>query len=49
MNNKISVRSCKEYELQPVYDLICDIYTRSDGPDVNGKRVLLKPNILSDI
>ena len=49
MNSKISVRSCKEYALHDVYDLICDIYKESDGPDVNGKRVLLKPNILSDI
>jgi uncharacterized protein (DUF362 family)/Pyruvate/2-oxoacid:ferredoxin oxidoreductase delta subunit len=48
MNNKISARSCKEYELHEVYDLISDIYKESDGPDVNGKRVLLKPNILSD-
>ena len=49
MNNKISIRSCKEYELNSVLELLCDIYQRSDGPDVNGKRVLLKPNILSDI
>jgi uncharacterized protein (DUF362 family)/Pyruvate/2-oxoacid:ferredoxin oxidoreductase delta subunit len=49
MNNKISLRCCKEYELHSVYDLISDIYTQSDGPDVSGKRVLLKPNILSDI
>ena len=48
MNNKISVRSCKEYELHEVYDQISDIYKKSDGPEVNGKRVLLKPNILSD-
>jgi uncharacterized protein (DUF362 family)/Pyruvate/2-oxoacid:ferredoxin oxidoreductase delta subunit len=48
MNNKISVRRCKEYDLHEVYDLICDIYTKTDGPEVNGKRVLLKPNILSD-
>jgi uncharacterized protein (DUF362 family)/NAD-dependent dihydropyrimidine dehydrogenase PreA subunit len=48
MNNKISVRSCKEYDLHEVYSLISDIYKKSDGPDVGGKRVLLKPNILSD-
>ncbi len=48
MNTKISVRSCKEYDLHEVYDLICDIYIKSDGPDVKGKKVLLKPNILSD-
>jgi uncharacterized protein (DUF362 family)/Pyruvate/2-oxoacid:ferredoxin oxidoreductase delta subunit len=48
MNSKISVRSCKEYDLHEVYDLICDIYKKSDGPEVKGKRVLIKPNILSD-
>lgn len=48
MNNKISVRSCKEYDLHEVYDLISDIYRKSNGPDVKGKKVLLKPNILSD-
>ena len=48
MNNKIAVRSCKKYDLHEVYDLIVDIYRKSDGPDVKGKRVLLKPNILSD-
>jgi uncharacterized protein (DUF362 family)/NAD-dependent dihydropyrimidine dehydrogenase PreA subunit len=48
MNNKVSVRSCNKYEYNEVYDLISDIYLKSGGPDVNGKRVLLKPNILSD-
>jgi uncharacterized protein (DUF362 family)/NAD-dependent dihydropyrimidine dehydrogenase PreA subunit len=48
MNNKISVRSCKDYDLHEVYDQICDIYRKSDGPDIKGKKVLLKPNILSD-
>jgi uncharacterized protein (DUF362 family)/Pyruvate/2-oxoacid:ferredoxin oxidoreductase delta subunit len=48
MNNKISVRTCKEYDLHEVFDLISDIYKSTDGPDVNGKKVLVKPNILSD-
>jgi uncharacterized protein (DUF362 family)/Pyruvate/2-oxoacid:ferredoxin oxidoreductase delta subunit len=48
MNNKISVRKCKEYDLQEIYDLISDIYKKTDGPEVNGKKVLLKPNILTD-
>jgi uncharacterized protein (DUF362 family)/Pyruvate/2-oxoacid:ferredoxin oxidoreductase delta subunit len=48
MNTKISVRSCKEYDLHEVFDLIREIYVKSDGPDVKGKKVLLKPNILSD-
>jgi uncharacterized protein (DUF362 family)/Pyruvate/2-oxoacid:ferredoxin oxidoreductase delta subunit len=48
MNNKISVRSCKVYDLHEVYDLISDIYKKTGGPDVRGKKVLIKPNILSD-
>ncbi len=48
MNNKISVRRCPEYELHEVYDKIREIYSWTDGPDVKGKKVLIKPNILSD-
>jgi len=48
MNNKISVRSCKEYDLHEVFDFISDIYKKTDGPEVKGKKVLIKPNILSD-
>ena len=48
MNNKIAVRKCNKYELNQVYDLISDIYKKTDGPDVNGKKVLVKPNILTD-
>jgi ferredoxin len=48
MNSKISVRNCKEYDLYEVFDLISDIYRKTDGPEVQGKRVLVKPNILSD-
>ncbi len=48
MNNKISVRSCKEYDLNEVYEIISDIYKKTGGPELSGKSVLLKPNILSD-
>jgi uncharacterized protein (DUF362 family)/Pyruvate/2-oxoacid:ferredoxin oxidoreductase delta subunit len=48
MNNKIAVRKCKEYDVQEVFDIISDIYKKTDGPEVKGKRVLVKPNILSD-
>jgi uncharacterized protein (DUF362 family)/Pyruvate/2-oxoacid:ferredoxin oxidoreductase delta subunit len=48
MNNKVAVRECKEYEVHKIYDLLSDIYKKTDGPDVNGKRVLVKPNILVD-
>jgi uncharacterized protein (DUF362 family)/Pyruvate/2-oxoacid:ferredoxin oxidoreductase delta subunit len=48
MNNKISVRSCNEYDLHKIYNMISDIYNKTGGPELPGKRVLLKPNILSD-
>jgi len=48
MNEKIAVRKCNEYDLDQIYDLIADIYIKTDGPDVSGKKVLVKPNILTD-
>lgn len=48
MNNKVAVRICKEYDVHEVYNNISDIYRKTDGPDVKGKRVLVKPNILTD-
>lgn len=48
MNSKIAVRKCREYDLHKVFDLISEIYMKTDGPDVSGKRVLVKPNILTD-
>ncbi len=48
MNNKVIVRQCSEYNLNEVYDIISDIYTGAGGPDVKGKKVLVKPNILID-
>jgi uncharacterized protein (DUF362 family)/NAD-dependent dihydropyrimidine dehydrogenase PreA subunit len=48
MNNKIAVRRCNEYDLNEVLALISEIYKITDGPDVKGKKVLLKPNILTD-
>jgi len=48
MNNKIAVRKCKDYVYNEVFDLISEIYKITDGPDVKGKRVLVKPNILTD-
>jgi uncharacterized protein (DUF362 family)/Pyruvate/2-oxoacid:ferredoxin oxidoreductase delta subunit len=49
MNNKVSVRRCTEYEPGTILDHIRDIYNKTSGPEVAGKRVLLKPNILSDV
>ncbi|HPY67288.1 MAG TPA: DUF362 domain-containing protein [Bacteroidales bacterium] len=48
MNSKVIVRNCREYDPDEVYRLISEIYTRSDGPDVSNKKVLLKPNVLID-
>jgi uncharacterized protein (DUF362 family)/Pyruvate/2-oxoacid:ferredoxin oxidoreductase delta subunit len=48
MNNKISVRKCKEYDPHEIFDLISEIYRKTDGPEVKGKKVLIKPNILTD-
>jgi uncharacterized protein (DUF362 family)/Pyruvate/2-oxoacid:ferredoxin oxidoreductase delta subunit len=48
MNNKISVRKCKEYDLELIRAHIEDIYRSTGGPDVKGKKVLVKPNILTD-
>jgi len=48
MNNKLAIRKCKEYDLHEVFDIISEIYKNTDGPDVKGKKVLVKPNILTD-
>jgi uncharacterized protein (DUF362 family)/Pyruvate/2-oxoacid:ferredoxin oxidoreductase delta subunit len=48
MNNKISVRKCNEYDVHEIFNHISEIYIKTDGPDVNGKKVLVKPNILTD-
>jgi uncharacterized protein (DUF362 family) len=48
MNNRISVRKCWNYDFDEVYNLISDIYKSTEGPEVKGKKVLVKPNILTD-
>lgn len=48
MNNKVSVRKCTEYDVDEIYNHIAEIYLHTGGPDVNGKKVLVKPNILTD-
>jgi uncharacterized protein (DUF362 family)/Pyruvate/2-oxoacid:ferredoxin oxidoreductase delta subunit len=48
MNNKISVRKCNAYYVNEIIALIADIYNITDGPEVTGKKVLVKPNILTD-
>jgi uncharacterized protein (DUF362 family)/Pyruvate/2-oxoacid:ferredoxin oxidoreductase delta subunit len=48
MNNKVSVRNCTEYDVHEIFNHISEIYLQTGGPDVNGKKVLVKPNILTD-
>lgn len=48
MNKKVAVRKCSEYDLNEVYNHISDIYKACDGPDFSNKKVLIKPNILTD-
>lgn len=48
MNNKVTVRTCKEYDLQLITQLVSEIYNKCRGPEVKGKKVLIKPNILTD-
>ncbi len=48
MNNKVSVRICSEYDKQKVFNHISDIYEYCEGPVVKDKKVLVKPNILTD-
>lgn len=48
MNTLVAGRRCTEYDLQNVYKLISEIYKTCSGPDVRNKKVLIKPNILTD-
>jgi uncharacterized protein (DUF362 family) len=48
MNRKVAVRKCIEYDVHEVYNHISEIYKITHGPDVVGKKVLVKPNILTD-
>lgn len=48
MNKKVAVRRCTEYDVHEIYNLISEIYSMTGGPVVRGKKVLVKPNILTD-
>jgi uncharacterized protein (DUF362 family)/Pyruvate/2-oxoacid:ferredoxin oxidoreductase delta subunit len=48
MNNKAAVRFCSVYDTKTILEHISEIYKVTDGPDVRGKKVLVKPNILTD-
>jgi uncharacterized protein (DUF362 family)/Pyruvate/2-oxoacid:ferredoxin oxidoreductase delta subunit len=48
MNEIVAVRECYEYDVQEIFTLISEIYKTCKGPEVREKRVLIKPNILTD-
>ena len=48
MNNKVSIQRCNEYDPEIVYGALKEAAQAAGVPDINGKTVLLKPNILMD-
>ncbi len=48
MNTIVAGRRCAEYDPDILYNLISDIYRTCKAPEVKNKKVLLKPNILTD-
>ncbi len=48
MNNIVALRKCEEYEISEVYNNISEIYQTCQGPELRNKKVLVKPNLLSD-
>lgn len=48
MGSIVAIRQCFEYDTEMILKHVEWLYTESDGPDPYGKKVLLKPNILSD-
>ncbi|MDP4222462.1 MAG: DUF362 domain-containing protein [Bacteroidota bacterium] len=48
MNSKVALRKCTDYDTDIVYHNISDIYRACSGPDLHNKKVLIKPNVLTD-
>jgi len=48
MNSIVGCHSCSEYDVDLLIPLLEKIYTKAQGPDPEGKTILLKPNILFD-
>ena len=46
--SKVAIQRCQTYEYDLVYSSLINIIENTDFPAVENKRVLLKPNILSD-
>jgi uncharacterized protein (DUF362 family)/NAD-dependent dihydropyrimidine dehydrogenase PreA subunit len=48
MGSTVGVQRCFDYNPEEMAEHIAWLYTESNGPDPAGKKILLKPNILSD-
>ena len=46
--SKVSIVKCESYDSEKVYQAVVKACEHSSFPDVKGKKVLIKPNILSD-
>ncbi|MCR4676704.1 MAG: DUF362 domain-containing protein [Sphaerochaetaceae bacterium] len=46
--SRVAITKCTSYRQEEVYQALKKVLENSDVPDVRGKKVLLKPNILSD-
>ena len=48
MNPIVSCHSCPEYDAEKIFPVLEEIYSQAKGPELTGKTVLVKPNILND-
>ena len=48
MNCTVGCYVCTGYEVDKILPLLEEIYRQTQGPELNGKTVLVKPNILQD-
>ena len=45
MNTSVAIRKCRKYEVHDIYSIIAEIYEITNGPEVEGKKVLVKPDV----
>ena len=45
---RCAITKCNDYTSESLYKAFNEIIRNTDFPDVHGKKVLIKPNILSD-
>ena len=48
MKNKVAITKCTKYDYEEIKKSLYTLIENSDFPLVKGKKVLVKPNILSD-